>query len=254
MPASLRDRALLGLSKGELIDAISASRLGRVVDPFAHVLRRNGAITLGHEAAHVLAQAFNYARSEQIPGDYAEFGVWTGRTFIEAWRVGRSLGTPRRYFAYDSFEGLPDAEGVEDTGRFKPGEFSHSRRAFEARLRRARVPAADVEIVEGFYEHSLKPDALQPREVAIAWVDCDLYVSTVPVLEFLTDRLSQGAILLFDDWFCFKGDPEAGEQRACSEWLARNPGITLVPWRTFNWAGQAFIVRRAEGAGTDETS
>ncbi|MBS1860922.1 MAG: class I SAM-dependent methyltransferase [Actinobacteria bacterium] len=247
MLRSLRDRALLGLTKGEMIDALSASRLGRTVDPFAHVLRRNGAITLGHEGARVLAQAFSYARSEQIPGAYAEFGVWTGRTFVEAWRAGKVDEMPRRYFAYDSFEGLPEVEGADQTGRWETGEFSHSRRAFEARLRRARVPSRDVEIVEGFFDATLLPTVPEPREVAIAWVDCDLYVSTVPVLCFLTDRLSQGAIILFDDWFCFKGDAAAGEQKACNEWLARNPQISLIPWRQFNWAGQAFIVRRAEG-------
>ena len=92
------------------------------------------------------------------------------------------------------------------------------------------------------------PAVVEPRQVAIAWVDCDLYASTVPVLDFLTDRLAQGAILLFDDWFCFKGDPTVGEAKACAEWLERNPGITLIPWRQFNWAGQAFIVRLDEGA------
>jgi O-methyltransferase len=246
MPGKLRESALLGLTKGEVIDAVSASRFGRVLDPLAHVVRRNGAVTLGHEAARILAQAFNYAHSEQVPGAYAEFGVWTGRTFVEAWRIGRRTGTPRRYFAYDSFEGLPEVQGEDQTGRWTTGEFSHSRRSFEARLRRARVPSSDVEIVEGFFDRTLEPSVDEPREVAIAWVDCDLYISTVPVLNFLADRLSQGAILLFDDWFCFKGDPDAGEQKACNEWLARNPEITLIPWRQFNWAGQAFIVRRSE--------
>jgi O-methyltransferase len=252
--AGLRDKALIGLTKGELIDAVSASRLGRALDPLAHLVRRGGAITLGHEAAQVLALAFNYARSEEIEGDYAEFGVWTGRTFVEAWRMGTSLRDSRRYFAYDSFEGLPDAGGIDGDGRFKPGEFSHSRQAFEGRLRRARVPARDVEIVEGFYDDSLDLAAPEPRSVAIAWVDCDLYASTVPVLEFLTDRLAQGSVLLFDDWFCFKGDPTKGEAKACAEWLERNPQITLVPWRQFNWAGQAFIVRRSDrDAAPDES-
>jgi O-methyltransferase len=248
MPGKLRDRALLGLTKGELIDAVSASKVGRALEPVAHVMRRGGAISQGHEAAHVLSLAFNYAHSEGIPGDYAEFGVWQGRTFVEAWRVGSRTPTARRYHAYDSFEGLPEADGVDETGRWETGEFSHSRRAFEARLRRARVPARDVGIVEGFFDKTLLPTVTEPREVAIAWVDCDLYASTVPVLDFLTGRLAQGAILLFDDWFCFKGDPNVGEAKACAEWLERNPQITLIPWRQFNWAGQAFIVRLDEDA------
>ena len=195
----------------------------------------------------MLTQAVSYVRSEQVEGDYAEFGVYTGRTFVEAWRIANELGEAgtRRFFAFDSFEGLPETVGVDDTGRWSEGEFRFGRKDFEARLRRARVPGDHVHIVEGFYDQSLAaPEGIPLDKVAIAWVDCDLYASTVPVLGYLTTRLANGSILLFDDWFCFRGDPDRGEQRACREWLARNPALTLVPWRTFNWAGQAFIVRR----------
>jgi len=240
--------ALQGLTRAELIDSLSASRLGRALDPLAHLLRRSGAISSGHESARVLALAFAYAHSEEIDGDYAEFGVWQGRTFVEAWRIGTRIGGGRRYLAFDSFAGLPESEGIDDTGRFESGEFSFSRQSFEARMRRARIPAADVEIVEGFYDQTLAAEnALPVAPIAIAWIDCDLYSSTVPVLEFLEPRLSQGAIVLFDDWFCFKGDPSKGEAKATAEWLERNPAISLVPWRQFNWAGQAFILRRANG-------
>jgi O-methyltransferase len=248
-------KPLPGPSRGEVVDTVSASRLGRALDPLAHLLRRRQTLSLGHEATRILTLAFSYARSELVEGDYAEFGVWTGRTFVEAWRVADGVGEAgqRRFFAFDSFEGLPDSEGIDDTGRWESGEFAFSRAAFEGRLRRSRVPRTDVHIVEGFYDDSLAdPGRIPLQKVAVAWVDCDLYSSTVPVLEYLTPRLSQGAILLFDDWFTFKGDASRGEQRACHEWLARNPDLSLVPWRQFHWAGQAFIVRRAEDDAPDD--
>ena len=63
-------------------------------------------------------------------------------------------------------------------------------------------------------------------------IDCDLYESTVPVLDFLTDLVGQGTVLIFHDWFRFKGRPDCGEQRACREWLARNPQLELIEyWR-----------------------
>lgn len=237
-----------GISAGELIDTVSASRLGRALDPLAHLLRRRQALSLGHEAARILTQTFHYVRSEKVEGDYAEFGVFTGRTFVEAWRLADGLGEAgaRRFFAFDSFEGLPQADGVDDTGRWQRGEFSFGRKSFEERLHRARIPRDHVHIVEGFYDQTLAdPSAIGLEQVAVAWIDCDLYASTVPVLDYLTPRLSQGAVLLFDDWFCFQADPTRGEQAACGEWLERNPEISLIPWRQFDWAGQAFIVRRA---------
>ena len=47
---------------------------------------------------------------------------------------------------------------------------------------------------------------------------------------------------MFDDWFCFHGRPDKGEQRACREWLDANPQISLVPYRDFHWAGRSFLV------------
>jgi hypothetical protein len=40
------------------------------------------------------------------------------------------------------------------------------------------------------------------------------------------------------------GRPDRGEQRACAEWLAANPDISLVPYRDFHWAGRSFLVNR----------
>lgn len=96
-----------------------------------------------------------------------------------------------------------------------------------------------------FYRTLAEPDAIPLQKVAVAWVDCDLYESTVPVLEYLTPRLAQGAIIVFDDWYCFQGASDRGEQRACREWLEANRDIELVPWQSHHWAGRAFIFRRA---------
>jgi len=103
--------------------------------------------------------------------------------------------------------------------------------------------------VEGWFAETLAhPDRISLERVAVAWVDCDLYESTVPVLRYLTSRLAQGAVLTFDDWCSYRGAPDKGEARACHEWLEQNPHLTLVPWRQHSWNGQAFLVRRADVA------
>jgi hypothetical protein len=216
--------------------------------PLTLMTARNARAMLAHENTKMLALAFAYCCSEQVEGDYAEFGVYRGRTFVEAWRVARRfpLG-PRRFLAFDSFEGLPEGEDADGAERFGAGDFTNTLDAFRGRLRRARVPAADVSIVPGFFDQTLAdPEQIPTSKIAIAWIDCDLYVSTVPVLEFLTDRLAQGAVMVFDDWYCFQGASDQGEAGACAEWLEKNPSFRLVPWQQHNWAGQAFIFRREE--------
>lgn len=243
-------RSLLSRYGDEAVDALASSRAAGALKPLTLVLGRNLQLSLYSEQTRMLSLAFMYTASEGVPGDYAEFGVWKGRTFIEAARVAAKYGVPRRLLAFDSFEGLPELGEHDRGGPFKAGEFEHSREQFEARLRRARVSPAQVTIVQGRFQQTLaRPEEIPLARVAVAWIDCDLYESTVPVLDYLTPRLSPGSVMLFDDWFTFRASPEKGEMRACSEWLERNPGVALTPWRPFHFTGQAFIVQRCDAPG-----
>jgi O-methyltransferase len=195
----------------------------------------------------------------QVAGDYAEFGVWEGGSFITAYRAltesrrdytrlmdestthlrRYSKSTPEyerwkqwhpRFFAFDSFAGLPDSPG-EVHEDWAGGAFACSEAKFKHKLVRAGVNMNDVVIVPGFYDRSLNQEAKEKhslRKIALAMIDCDLYESTVPVLNFLTDLIGQGTILIFDDWFRYQASPKCGEQRACREWLERNPQLELV--------------------------
>jgi hypothetical protein len=86
------------------------------------------------------------------------------------------------------------------------------------------------------------------KQAAVTWIDCDLYHSTVSVLNFIEPLLPDGAIVIFDDWFAYCGRPDRGKRAACAEWLARNPAISLLPYRTFQSAGQSFTVHRKRPA------
>lgn len=82
------------------------------------------------------------------------------------------------------------------------------------------------------------------RKQQLFLIDCDLYESTVPVLNFITDYLQNGTIFTFDDWYCFRGDPQRGEWRAFKEWLKNNPSIKAIQLRKFGSGGNSFIIRR----------
>lgn len=204
-----------------------------------------------HESARMIHTAFGYCRNNKVEGDYAEFGVYRGRGIIEADRASRLHGlSDRQLWAFDSFSGLPEVTGVDEGGPFTEGEFFCSRPEFERNLRRAGIPSERFRIVEGFFDETLLPQKaaeLGLEQVAVAWIDCDLYESTIPVLDFLTDRLVDGAVLIFDDWYCFNGGMDRGERRACAEWLSRNPQLELMEYQKFHWAGNSFIVSRREG-------
>ncbi|MBS1768023.1 MAG: class I SAM-dependent methyltransferase [Acidobacteria bacterium] len=198
-----------------------------------------------YESARMIDMAFAYCHNNKIKGDYAEFGVFQGRTTIEAFRASKRFGFPDMRFAiFDSFQGLPEISGKDVGGPFVEGEFSCSRSDYERNLRRFKADLSRFDIVAGFFDETLPSIEAHDRSISIAFIDCDLYESTVPVLEYLTDRLVNGAVLVFDDWYCFDGGNRNGEQLACSEWLERNPGIRLVEYQKFHWAGNSFLVNR----------
>ena len=72
---------------------------------------------------------------------------------------------------------------------------------------------------------------------------CDLYISTIPVLQFIVPFLQQGTIICFDDWFSYGGDQMKGEIRATREWLEKTPQVKLMHYRDFGISGRSFIVQ-----------
>jgi O-methyltransferase len=194
------------------------------------------------ENARMVNLAFQYVMNEGIAGDYHEFGVLSGRTYVEAWHAVRRFGLDARLHAYDSFAGLPEVRGVDTDGPFHTGQFCAARTAFEQCLLSNSVPSGRVTLTEGFFDQTLPSAPRHPA--AVVFIDCDLYESPAPVLDYLTDVLVDGAVVMFDDWFCFRGRADRGQQRACGEWLESNPRISMVPYRDFHWGGKSFLVNR----------
>jgi O-methyltransferase len=199
-----------------------------------------------------LHTAASFVAWNQIEGDYLEFGVYRGDSFAAAYHAlmrHRDSVSPSdvdsqefkkwkaalpRLFAFDSFEGLPSGPGARQLD-YCPGAYGCSEAEFKSNIAKARVDLDRVVTVAGFYDRTLGPETKKQHRLtkaAVVMIDCDLYESTVPVLDFITDLVGQGTVIIFHDWFRFKGSPDYGEQKACREWLARNPHLELIEhWR-----------------------
>ena len=199
-----------------------------------------------------LLAAFHLLSRIELDGDYLEFGVFRGETFRNAIRAARQgfRATkegrfPGRFFAFDSFAGLPQVASMGDgVNIYARGEFAADRATFEKKLGRLleRFP---IEIVPGWFDQTLTKETaerLRLHRAAFVNIDCDLYESTVPVLRFVTPLLQTGTILYFDDWYSYRGSMDHGEPRAAHEWLERNPGIRLVDYRNVGITGKMFVV------------
>lgn len=197
----------------------------------------------------VLDLTFKYIYDEKVEGSYFEFGVARGMTFISAYHLSRKQNFfVDRFYALDSFEGLPKPKGPDkELERFKEGAESWSLKTFKDNLKKKNVDNNRVKIYKGWFKDTWTKDVVydlkkEGENIAIAWIDCDMYQSTKDVLDNIRPLLQQGSVLIFDDWFCYKGDPTKGEQRAIKEFLEENKDISLTPFYRFGIVGNSFVV------------
>jgi O-methyltransferase len=194
----------------------------------------------------MLAQAFEFTKMNGVSGDYFEFGLYDGRTFIYAHQMKhRYRCADMILWGFDSFQGLPQIDDVRDN-TWSDGQYACSETDLRKILRSEGLRDQEYRLVPGYYEYSLNNelhDKLAGRRAAIVYIDCDLYTSAKLVLDFLPRYLVDGTIVCFDDFYCYKGSPDQGEQRALSEFLAGNNHIRFLPWSDYSPVGKSFIVR-----------
>jgi hypothetical protein len=152
-----------------------------------------------------------------------EFGVWEGTT-LGIIAPTRPRGT---VFGFDSFEGLPE---TWRTG-FEAGMFTADGLP--------NVPGA--ELVVGLFEDTLDDwAAAHPEAIAFLHLDADLYSSTKTVLDTIGDRLVEGSIVVFDEYFNYPGWPDH-EHKAWTEFAERSG--TAFTYEAYTRDDEQVVVR-----------
>jgi hypothetical protein len=220
----------------------------------SHVYHKiNGSFrTLSPGAPEAIQKAFALVQqeSEAPVGDYYEFGLFRGYTFLQAYNHCKSMGISTvHFYGFDSFEGLPAAEGVDKAdGRFFEGQFACSKEEVKKNLLDNGIESKDITLIKGFYENSLTEDLRKQysfKPASVVLFDCDYYFSTRTAMLWMTPYIRAGTVLLFDDWYSYsEGDNrELGQQKALDEFLQENPQFDAEPLWEFLNHGKGFIIR-----------
>jgi len=156
-----------------------------------------------------------------VKGCVIECGVWRGGMSAG---IAEVLGPDRKYFLFDSFEGLPTATAEdgeyakawqEDTE--SPTYFDNCRAPIEFAERAMKLSGArDYQLVRGWFDQTL-PGFSPPSPIAILRLDGDWYESTLVVLEALFKHLAPGGIVIVDDYYAWDGC-----SRAVHDFLSRH--------------------------------
>lgn len=193
----------------------------------------HGFAPAGSDLPAAVERSLEIARDSGVldQGDYCEFGVYKGYTFLHAQKTAAKIGaTGMRFIGFDSFEGLPELEGKDiidgSSQPFYKGQYAATLDYVRSELDRRGVDWSRSFLVPGYFKDSFASESvreLQITSVAIALIDCDLYSSTVDVLEFLDSRLVDGGVVIMDDWKSYGDTSDSGQPLALKEFLARAP-------------------------------
>lgn len=130
------------------------------------------------------------AKNLELRGMILEFGVATGRTLNQFARW-----IPHKVVhGFDGFQGLPE----DWTSRM--------RRGFFARERLPKV-RSNCKLHVGWFDSTLPSfvEEQQNRPIQLLHIDCDLYSSTVTVLNCLRQNIVPGTVIIFDEYINYPG-------------------------------------------------
>jgi O-methyltransferase len=238
-----RDRAPQGL---EQLDAGSQEQIRRELEPVdpadrAIVEQSLPSTMTGVPRLLALVDAVRYCVRRDIPGSFAECGVWLGGSVKAMLLTLLELGVrDRDVYLYDTFEGMTEptqhdtssiagsaldawreAERREDRvygTLFNPELFNED--AVRETLIATGYPEERLHFVKGPVEQTIP--ATMPGSLALLRLDTDWYESTRHELDHLYPLLSSGGVLIIDDYGHWEGC-----RRAVDEYFAERPAPLL---------------------------
>lgn len=130
-----------------------------------------------------------------LPGDFAECGVFKGGTARMTARLLKESGVEKKLHLFDSFEGMPESSDYHRDAH-APGDFGDTSLGA---VQKVIDPYLDVcEFHPGFLPGTFA--GLGDLSFAFVYLDLDIYPSTRDALAFFYDRLVPGGIIVGDDY------------------------------------------------------
>lgn len=170
-------------------------------------------------------------RVSKLSGCVVECGVWRGGMIAG---MAALLGQNRRYFLFDSFEGLPPAKVIDgeaalswQNAKHLPGYYDNctAPEDFAARAM-TMAGASSFQLIKGWFNETIPSfNPLEP--IAILRLDGDWYDSTMVSLQSLFELVAPGGLIVLDDYHTWDGC-----SRALHDFLSRKSAVERI--QSFN--------------------
>ena len=189
-----------------------------------------------------------YVIENNIEGDIIECGVAMAGNFASMILGATSIpqGENRKFWGFDSFQGIQLA-GKKDTQQAGIGNITHNTNVlYESLLVSSGITSHskqqvinnlsswgliqnNIELVEGWVQNTIPVVNDRINKISILRLDMDVYHPTKFTLDVWWDKISDGGVIIIDDWAL------DGVRIACYEFFEEkgiSPTINTVPYST----------------------
>ena len=202
-----------------------------------------------------LKMAFWHLAVDKVEGAYIEFGVASGNSMRSAELAekrthSKSLGIDRvrrELVGFDTFDSFSSNSPADLHSTWQGKNFSVPISRVKRRFRRAKervsfhsmdcsklgAPSDEYGPIERY---------VRSEKIALVLFDMDLGGPTELALDWICSKLQSGTIMIFDEFFAFKGSPLKGEALAWSLFLERNPRVSARMIKTYGDGGAVFQI------------
>jgi O-methyltransferase len=148
------------------------------------------------EAYHIFMAV---KRTQKVPGDIAEVGVYKGGSA----KIICSAKGDKTLHLFDTFEGLPKVDDIDMVWPFYEGKFAASFDDVKNYLKND----SNVHFYKGIFPDTSDP--VKDTKFSMVNLDVDCYESTKLCLEFFYSRMNPGGIILSHDYMTAPGVKKA---------------------------------------------
>jgi predicted O-methyltransferase YrrM len=175
----------------------------------------------------------------KVEGNIIELGTYKGGSTVLIAYLLKAVGSNKRIFACDTYRGHPYDDRFTTNVMGKKGVFSDTSVQY-VRKEFQRLGVSDkITIVGGLFEDVLE-EQLGDECFSLAFIDCDLYESTMSALKFVSSRMTHRGKIVLHDY----GDVSWGLTRAVNEWCKKEGRkINFVPVPHIETNGFSAIAR-----------
>lgn len=141
-------------------------------------------------------------RTQKVPGDIAEVGVFKGGSA----KIICSAKGEKSLHLFDTFEGLPKVDDIDMVWPFYEGKFAASYDSVKDYLKND----GNIFFYKGIFPGTSEP--VKEKTFSLVNLDVDTYDSTKKCLEFFYTRMSSGGIILSHDYITAPGVKKAFDE------------------------------------------